>query len=350
MFASSSARTLSAVLIAVASLFWQPAALAQDAGQAGDHQPGRGWQIPGTGLHLGGYITASYENVQGSASHVGIEDISLFVHWENAGRLRLFSEFSLEDPIVYSPLTVSRTGHPYLALERLYGDYLFSDALNLRAGKFLTPIGRWNVIHAGPLVWTTSRPLITERTFPTNATGAMAYGTVPLFGKPVDYSLYSAIGHDWRPDPKLDPFTEAYGMHATVPVTASSELGFSLASFEQRSAAGERRNLLGLDYFWSRNRYELSAEAAYRFSQDGSRFDEKGLFVQGVAPLSQRIYAVGRYEYFDPAGPTHGVHLWLLGLAMKPVPQLVLKMEVREGSNRQSVAPDGVLASLSVLL
>jgi hypothetical protein len=161
--------------------------------------------------------------------------------------------------------------------------------------------------------------------------------------------VYSAVGPDWRPDPKLDPFTEAIGMHATVPVSASSEIGVSFASFEQRSSVGERRKLLGVDYFWSHNRYEISAEAAYRFSDEGSGLDEKGLFVQGVAPLTERLYAVGRYEYFDPAGPTPAIKLWLLGLAAKPTPAFVLKMEVREGSSRQTVAPDGVLASISLL-
>lgn len=349
MFALCTSRNLSILCAGIPLILLLQPVLASEPGLVPDYQPGQGWQVPGTGLKLGGYTTASYENVRGSPTHVGIEDISLFMHWEGTGKLRLFTEFSIEDPIVYTPRTASRTGHPYFALERLYGDYLYSEKLNVRAGKFLTPIGRWNVVHAGPLVWTTSRPLITERTFPSNATGLMAYGTLPIFGKPIDYSVYSAFGADWRPDPKLDPFTDAYGMHATVPLSGSSELGVSLASFEQRSAAGEGRKLVGVDYFWSKNRFEVSAEAAYRFSGEGHPFDEKGLFVQGVAPLSGHIYAVGRYEYFHPAGPSPGVNLWLLGIAAKPRPAFVIKMEFREGSSRQTVAPDGVSASLSFL-
>jgi hypothetical protein len=43
-------------------------------------------------------------------------------------------------------------------VERLYLDYLHSDALATRLGKHLTPIGRWNLRHADPLVWTATRP------------------------------------------------------------------------------------------------------------------------------------------------------------------------------------------------
>lgn len=324
-------------------------ARADDSSPVPDYRPGQGWQVPGTGLNLGGYVTGSFQNIRNLPAVFAIDDLSLFAHWESQGKLRLFSELTLESPVVYQPEADTISRHSYLALERLYVDYLSADGLNFRVGKFLTPIGRWNVIHAGPLEWTTSRPLVTERSFPTNATGAMVFGTVPVFGKSVDYSIYSAIGNDWRPDPKLDPFQEAYGLHVSVPVSASGELGVSLVSFAQEGSASERRKLCGLDYFWSRNRYELTAEVAYRFSQEGGPFDERGAFVQGVAPLSERLYAVARYEFYDKAGTAPPVNLWLEGLTMKVSPALLLKVEFRQGSDEQVVAPDGFLASISFL-
>lgn len=339
-----------AALLLVAGLFLAPSAVRADESEpVPDYYPGQGWQVPGTGLKLGGYVTGSFENIRHSPAAFAIDDLSLFAHWESQGKLRLFSEVTLESPVVYQPEDDTISRHSYLTLERLYADYLYSDGLNFRAGKFLTPIGRWNVIHAGPLEWTTSRPLVTERSFPTNATGAMIFGTVPVFGKSVDYSIYSAIGNDWRPDPKLDPFEDAYGLHVSVPISAAAELGVSLVSFEQKDSSSERRKLWGLDYFWSRNRYELTAEVAYRYSEDGGPFDERGAFVQGVAPVSDRLYAVARYEFYDKAGATPPVNLWLVGLTMKVSPALLLKMECREGSDEQVVAPDGFLASISFL-
>ena len=239
--------------------------------------------------------------------------------------------------------------HAYPALERLYADYLYSEKLNFRGGKFLTPIGRWNVIHAAPLVWTTTRPLVTERTFPTNATGAMAYGTLPAFDTELDYSVYTAIGNDWRPDPKLDPFEEAYGLHLSMPVNDAAEVGVSYANFEQKSSIGDRKNLLGLDYFWSRNRYEISTEAAYRFSENGSQSNEYGLYIQGVAPLSERWYAIGRYELYNQAGPTPTLNLWLVGAAMRLSPALIFKVEYSRATNNQNHMPEGLFSSFAIL-
>ena len=332
----------------LAFLFGAGAAHADDLDHASDQAPGQGWHLPGSDIGVGGYGAISYAHLEGGKARYAIDDVSLFLHWEGKGRLRAFAELGLETPLV-ATTSGHVSSHSYFALERAYVDYLYTDGLNLRLGKFLTPIGRWNLIHADPLVWTTSRPLITEQAFPTNATGVMLFGSLPVLGHAVDYSVYGTVGTEWRPNPDLDPFSEAYGAHVSTALTPNAEFGFSLVSFEQRSSIGERRKLVGLDYVWSRNRYEFSAEAAYRFSNDGSRFDEKGLFVQGVVPLSARVYAVGRYEFYDPAGSAGDLNLLVWGLAFKPNPSLVLKMEARSGGNHSTLAPEGVQASVAFL-
>ena len=86
-----------------------------------------------------------------------------------------------------------------------------------------------------------------------------------------------------------------------------------------------------------------------RFSDDGSLFDEKGLFVQGVVPLSARLYAVGRYEFYEPAGSARGPQPVGLGLAFKPNASLVLKMEARTGGGNSARAPESVQASVAFL-
>lgn len=322
---------------------------ADESSPSSDYRPGKGWQVPGTGFKLGGYASIGNEDDRNAHTTLGVNDFSLFVHWESEGKLRLFSEIDLEDSVGFEEGRGLTTRDGYLALERLYGDYLYSENLNFRAGKFLTPIGSWNVIHAAPLTWTVNRPLITERTFPTNVTGAMVYGTLPAFGRAIDYSLYTAVGEDWRPDPKLDPFREAYGLHVTLPVADNGEFGVSYANFEQKSSVGERKNLLGVDYSWVHGRYEITMEAVYRFSDNGSQFDERGLYIQGVAPLSERWYAIGRYELYDQAGPAPTTNIWLAGLAMRLSPAVVLKAEYSHAANNHVHAPEGLYASFAIL-
>ena len=345
MFSFTSPRIAAILcLLLIHSVAWADEVLS-DA----EYSPGKGWQVPGTGFKLGGYASVAAENDHQSLATIDVDNFSLFIHWEGEGKLRLFSELDLERPVAWEQGKGISAEHAYLALERLYLEYLYSEQANLRVGKFLTPIGRWNVVHAAPLVWTTSRPLITEHTFPTNTTGAMLYGTLPALDNSVDYSIYTAVGNDWRPDPKLDPFEEAYGAHVTLPVEGIGEIGFSYANFEQKSSIGERKNLLGMDYFWSHDRYEISAEAAYRFSDNGTKADEKGLFIQGVMPVSDRWYALARYELFDPAGSASTMNLWLAGLAMRLSPAMIVKAEYSHATNNSIHAPAGLFASFAIL-
>lgn len=313
-----------------------------------DYRLGHGLQVADTGLSLGGYATASYEDLQHAPSRVALDNLSLFVWWQGEGRWKFFSELDYEN--VLASNSAGQEGEErYLALERLYLDYDVTDTATLRAGKFLTPIGRWNLIHATPLVWTTSRPLTTTRIFPTNVTGLMLYGTLPAVATGFEYTLYGSRGNEIRPNPGIDTFDEVFGAHATLPVSSEGQVGFSLAMFEQEDDPDETRQIAGLDFVWARNRYEFSAEAAYRFSEKGHLRDERGAFGQLVVPLAEKTYAVGRYEVYQPAGATQATQLFVAGLNYRYTPAVVLKAEWIAGRNNQSGAPEGFMSSLSIL-
>jgi opacity protein-like surface antigen len=311
-----------------------------------NYRLGEGLRLADTGFSLGGYATASYENLRHAPSRTALDNLSLFVWWQGESRWKFFSEFDYENVLA----SRSQEGEDrYLALERLYLDYAVTDTTTLRVGKFLTPIGRWNLIHATPLVWTSSRPLITTQTFPTNATGLMVNGTLPAVANGTEYSLYASNGNEIRPNPALDPFSGAIGAHVTFPVLANAQVGFSYASFEQEKTRGEKKQLVGLDFLWSRNRYEVSAEGIYRFSDNGSDWDEKGAFGQLVVPLSEKLYAVARYEIFRKAQETLTTHLWVAGLNYRVTPAVVLKAEWVGSTHNHIDAPEGFLSSVSLL-
>jgi hypothetical protein len=314
------------------------------------YQLGQGLRLGDSGFRLGGYGSASYGDPTGADDwRVGLDSLSSFLWWEGGERWRFFSELEVEDAVVVQPGDTT-TGHAELVLERLYFDYLRSDALKLRLGKFLTPVGRWNLIHAAPLVWTSSRPLITENTFPTNATGAMAYGLLPLTGDGVEYSVYASPGEELFPDDELDTFREAYGAHLSVSPFGGARLGFSFANFELKKTADERRTLYGADFVWSHRRWELSAEFVYRISEAFSEErDEQGLYAQAVAPLGARLYAVARYETFRRSDTSESLNLYLGGLNYRLRPAVVLKAEYSQASDRVFEVRDGFLASFAVL-
>jgi len=308
---------------------------------------GEGLHVPGTGFGLGGYATATADKLKHAPARATLDDISLFLWWEGEGRWKFFSEFDFENI-----LSTRSTGHdgddPYLALERIYFDYALNETTNIRAGKFLTPIGRWNLIHATPLVWTSSRPLVTEQTFPGNVTGLMLSGTLISLGD-TEYSLYTSSGAEIRANPALDPFNEVVGGHLILPSLWNARIGLSYASFEQKKTRGENKELYGIDFVWTQNRYEISAEGIYRYSENGRAWDEKGAFVQLVVPLTEKLYAVGRYENFRKSRAPAATELWVTGLNYRITPAVALKAEWIGSKNNSIGAPEGFMSSVSIL-
>lgn len=311
---------------------------------------GQGLALGESGFTLGGYATVvTGESGSDPGWQSSLDALSAFLWWDGGGRWRFFGEAELEDGLIAERGNIT-TDEAYLGLERFHFDYSHSDALTFRFGKFLTPIGRWNLIHAAPLVWTTSRPLITEATFPTNATGAMVLGVLPWLPQGLEYAVYASPGEELFPKPGLDTFEEAYGGRLSTSPWPQLTLGFSFADFEQRSATDERRKLYGVDFHWTQQRYELSGEFAYRLTnlKNGQR-DEQGGYLQFVAPLSERLYAVARYESFRDTGAERDLNLYLGGLNYRPRNGLALKAEFSRATDDDIDVRDGFLASIAVL-
>ncbi len=313
-----------------------------------NYRLGDGLPLGNTGFTLGGYATASYANLRRAPARTALDNLSLFVWWQGESRWKFFSELDYENVLAHPSSDVEGETR-YLALERLYVDYAITDTTTIRAGKFLTPIGRWNLIHATPLVWTTSRPLVTTESFPTNATGLMLNGTLPDVANGIEYSLYASKMGELRPNPVLDPFYEAVGAHVNVSVLTDGQIGFSYAAFEQKKTRDEKKQLVGVDFVWTRNRYELSGEGIYRFSDNGSDWDEKGAFGQLVVPLTEKLYAVGRYELYRKAREPLATRLWVAGLNYRVTPAIVLKAEWNGATHNTIDAPEGFMSSLSLL-
>jgi hypothetical protein len=72
--------------------------------------------------------------------------------------------------------------------------------------------------------------------------------------------------------------------------------------------------------------------------------------VQLVAPLTEKLYAVGRYETFRVAAERSPTQLLVTGLNYRITPSLVLKAEWISSKDNTIRAPDGLLCSIAILL
>ncbi len=322
--------------------------------QPANYHWGRGWTLPEQQLLLGGYFNFTYERLKDNPSRANLDDLSLFLTWRPHPRLRLFSELELEDVFTIEQGAI-HAKRSFFSVERLYLDYFINPTWRWRLGKFLTPVGRWNVIHAAPLVWTTSRPLVTENIFANHTTGSMLSATFNLAGRDLDLSVYFDASEVL--DPKKTPvtFKNAGGLRLQYEASSNWQVGMSYLHFKmERPNFQPDADLFGLDFHWEWHRFEVTGELAYRRPNGGSD-DEKGLYLQGVVPLFHRLYAIGRYEYlqgthFLESGVHQGTtHLQIAALAWRPAAPLVFKLEYRFGQNNRRIASDGFLASVAML-
>ena len=298
-----------------------------------------------SGFKWGGYSSASFNLKPGGDKQAQLDEVALILRWEGNSRFRFFSEFEIEEALVWKEGESFPAEGSHLDLERLYLDYNLSEKLNLRAGRYLTPAGRWNLIHAAPLVWTTTRPLATSRLFPLSTNGLMLFGTVPINGSAFEYTFFAEGLEDQFEDDDEIEFEETRGARFTL--SGDVNWGLSLLEFKEEVPGNPRFRMIGLDFMLDHKGWEFSGEAFQRFYTDNSDGGNGG-YLQAVAPLGKQWFAIGRLENYKR--PLEGsVERWLLGTAWRMKPNQVVKLEYAGGDEDHPESPRGLLASFAIL-
>lgn len=323
---------------------------------------GRGLDFPQQRLTVGGYLNLHVADLDNQDWSFGVQDISLFFSKHLAQRWQFFTEIEIGDALEISKDGV--TGHDSeIDLERFYADYRLNPEINFRFGKFLTPVGRWNLIHAEPLVWTPDRPLTTAAPFARHAAGAMIYGDMAVSDNSLNYSLFVddsdlldpsqktelAFEDNSSGTPPSNAFKRAAGIRVTYQfLNDSAHVGFSYLRYNMYDLR-DRKELFGVDALWSVRRMEISGEWIYRNSMDGQEGDERGGFLQVVFPIIDRTYLIGRHEKYHSAPLSETATVNSIGVTYRPHEAISLKLERRNGQNNELMAPSGWLGSLAIL-
>jgi hypothetical protein len=314
-----------------------------------NYQLGRGLTIGETGLNFGGYATVLAKGLGSTPWSVGLDEFSIFTAWDSGSRLRFFSETEFENVIAVGQRQNVPLGDGQFRLERLFIDYYIDEMLTARLGKILTPIGRWNLIHADPLVWTSTRPVATENLFSEHATGIEFHGVIPVSEQIIEYSLYADYSSELDPSRADAPYTDnGLGLRINYVVSDNLQLGFSFSDFAFLHNPAQRKHLLGFDLAWTYRNFAIDSEIVYLNQEHSAQRNIWQGFFQGVCPLGGHLFAIGRYEFFDQESDRLG-QLGVLGLAYRPKPPLILKLEYRLGENNREPAPDGLYSSFSIL-
>ena len=152
---------------------------------------------------VGGYMDIQYRSQRqrsidngfgGTNSNFDQQRFVPFIYADITEHVKMAAELEIEHGI-------REQGGPdrelEFGLEFAHIDYLIKEAINLRAGILLLPIGKFNLLHDSPLNDLTDRPLVSQFIIPTTVseTGAGIYGTFyPGRTSKVDYELYVTTG------------------------------------------------------------------------------------------------------------------------------------------------------------
>ena len=322
------------------------------------------------GLTLSGYVTAQFlvpdarsgsqlalnsamaddEPQSGRRPRLNLSHLSAIAWWEPSPAWKALGEIDLQD-LVQVPAHSSEDGRasePYVALDRLYLDYRAADSISVRAGKFLTPIGHWNQEHSDPQVWTVLRPLISQSAFPTNATGLMLFGSIPVGSQWVDYQTYASDGGEWRPSPRSHPFESAFGGRISTALNPFVQVGLSASRFQQEGLGSRRFNLFGADVAFNWHNSEFSAEIIQRRGTDANVGEEHGWFAQAAVPVVSRWWGVARIEEYRRAVDSSETNTALVGVVYRSGRHWVFKAEWARASGGAYGLPSGFLSSLTL--
>lgn len=322
---------------------------------------GSGYPLPWLGLTAGGYATLTAGNLEGEPARAVLKDLSLFLRTDFGNRWHFFTELEIGEPLAWTR-DGAATSDAEFDVERLYLDHNLTPSATLRVGKFLTPVGRWNLIHADPLVWSVFRPLTTSAAFARHATGIALQGTLPLAAASLDYYVYAddtnalAIGTAYEPTyleapvlPNPDNvFDQGGGIRLNYRAFDDAlQVGLSAANFTLTEQPGNK-TLVGTDLYYTRSGFEVTGEAVYRQSS-GPNGDEWGGFAQLVVPMGRGFFAVLSGELFKAEGYAETTDIQHLGIAYRPMAPVTFKVELQESRGVEQLAPDGWQVSVSVL-
>ncbi len=325
---------------------------AQSTDAQGNYQLGHGYD-------LGPFNLAGYSDVVADVPDEGrkdfaLDDLSLFVSGHVAPFFNPFAEAELTHlDIVHSGSISGDRGDGSLVLERLYDDANLTDSLTLRLGKMLAPVGEWNEIHAAPLVLTTVRPAVTYQNFSEYLTGGSLLYSDPNSKLP-DLQIY------WQPDREFserpssiafDSYKMVEGVHLKFPIGLLDQIGVSFQ--KARDTKDVVQSLFGLDFQYTLAKLTFQGEWTYSDLTGRTaglvRRTEWGGYVAASYKFAEEWSAYSWYEEFSNRASLTAARDLLFGVAYKPDPAIVIKLEYLQNIGGKPVNPTGLFASWSVL-
>ncbi|MBN2782375.1 MAG: hypothetical protein JXQ66_03960 [Campylobacterales bacterium] len=145
-------------------------------------------------LHLGGYFSTDY-SLSEDERVFRLDDVAILAYGSLNDNISYLAELEAAPVYKYEYKTNTETTSLKFHKERFYIDYKYSQNINFRVGKVITPIGYWNLEPINVLRETSSNPILSNQIFPKFVTGFDIYGYVPNF-ESLRYNIFAQHNKD----------------------------------------------------------------------------------------------------------------------------------------------------------
>jgi len=313
---------------------------------ASEYRLGEGKKIDSLPLYMGGYFSLDYRNM-GNENRYRIDDLAV-MGYGNYDKFSYMAEFEFKSFYVdtrkdgVSTVTKDQSLHT----ERVYVDYHINENYTLRAGKYSSPIGYWNLLPVNVLRQTTSNPVSTNIIFPKFTTGLQAsYSTFNDGELSIDVILqHNRDLDDSYNNYKID---NHYGFNVLYGQDDYS-LKLNGGYFETINASSEedKRYYFMLSGKYDVEKYQIQAEIGFQNSSKFSATTPYAGYIQGLYRLSEQHILVARAEAYKDNVLKKKEQIGIVGYAYRPIYPVAFKAEYQLHSLSEE---NQMLFSVSVL-
>lgn len=258
-------------------LFWVICLGNLSLSAAEEYRIGRGYQLYADetfSLNLGGHASMFYEVADGGAGRAGLDQAGIMLYGDITSNFRFLAEYGSDDTYAYD-LRAGTDDATDFQLMRLYGEYLFSDAVRVKGGQFLTPIGIWNRTYIPALRWSAFTPYVAQMFFPKIIVGGAVEGRL-FKGRRVGYSLFYHADGEYDTNENNVPAKEFTGGEVRYHFGMRGKIGIPFGRFRSDSNR-EICYFTGANLLWPFSKNELSSEFLYK---DGEWTEGSGMLTK----------------------------------------------------------------------
>lgn len=255
-------------------------------------------------VDVSGYADVEFilTSEEGENNRFRVKHLALFFSKEVGRRWKLFSEIEYEDaPVIEADSSTDtvKTAQGKVFLEQMYIEYKPKVDYDIRAGRFLTPAGIWNIYHYPPYVPFQTAPLFIRNVFPEVSDGIQVRKTFAVRDSTLDAHVYAANGSG-NPGRLDRNENKAVGARLNYPVEALGGLEFGASYYREEDNSGVMKSSYGAHLLFTKSKFEFQGEFAFRNNHpDNSRdFVDRGAYGQLSYSTGDWTLA-GRYDWYD---------------------------------------------------